>query len=199
MEIEISRLSESHKNFVRETENAEIDDAEHELKPVKVLSLPVSTKKKIEVEDFVKNFRNRFNEIRGILQEHVELEGLASINKLSERKKVSIIGAVLDKRITKNKNVIFEVEDLTGRVKVLINQTKPELYSLAEEISLDSVLGFSGVGNKEIIFANNIVFPDTPLIEKKKSPVEEYALFISDLQYGSGLFMEENFKKFIEY
>ena len=60
-------------------------------------------------------------------------------------------------------------------------------------------MGISGSGNKEIIFANEIIFPDSILPEKKKSPVEEYAIFIGDVHYGSKLFFHENFNKFINY
>ncbi len=167
---------------------------------VSVLSKSPPLIKKIEVEDFVKNLRNRFYEMKNLLQERHGLDNLISINKLSsKRQKASIIAMVSDKRTTKNKNIILDVEDFTGETRVLVNQNNPELYSLAEEIVLDSVLGFSGFGDKEIIFANNVVFPDIKVLEKKKSPVEEYALFLGDLHYGSKFFMEENFQKFIDY
>jgi len=167
---------------------------------VKVLSKTPSFRKKIEINDFVKNLRSRFQEIKEILQEHSELEGLISINKLSNvRQKVSIIGIVSDKRATKNNNLILEVEDLTGKIKILVNQNKPELYSKAEEISLDSVVGFTGFGDREIFFVNNIVFPEAAISERKKSPFDESALFICDMHYGSKLFLEESFMKFVDY
>ena len=201
LEIEISRLSETSPvtNSKEEDMQADFSQKEELEESVRVLTKPVLTKKKIGVEDFVKNLRNRFSEMRNILHDHTSLDNLVSINKISPGKKISIIGIVLDKRVTKNRNIIFEVEDLTGKVKVLVNQNKPELYVLAEEIPLDSVLGFSGSGDREILFVNNVVLPDVPLIERKKALVEEYVLFISDLQYGSSLFLEDNFRKFIDY
>lgn len=155
--------------------------------------------KKLEVGDFVDNMRSRFNQIRKILQDHSELTDLVSISKLSRGKKSSIIGTVYSKNITKNNNIMMEVEDLTGRTRVLVNQNRPELYQQAEDIALDSVLGFSGTGDSEIFFANAIVFPDAVVSEKKRSTVDEYALFIGDVHYGSKLFMRENFLKFIDY
>ena len=167
---------------------------------VKVLSKAPSFKKKAGVEDLVKNFRDRFCEMKYILQDHSELDSPISINKLTmKRQGISIIGIVSDKRVTKNGNMLLEVEDLTGSVRILINSNKPELYEKAEDIALDAVLGFKGFGDKEILFANDIIFPDSMLPERKKSPVEEYALFISDLQYGSKLFMKKSFLKFIDY
>jgi len=168
---------------------------------VKVLSSVLGlTTKKIEVGDFIKYFRNRLMEIRKILQANSSLKNLVSINKISgNRQNLSVIGIVSNKTITKNKNMILEVEDLTGKIKVLINNNNKNLYEKAEEVTLDSILGFSGVGDREIIFANDIVFPDASIAERKKSPVEEYALFLGDLHFGSKLFLEENFLKFINY
>lgn len=195
LQIEISKEVSSEKKIYREAISGEEKEED-----IKVLFKPLLLQKKIEVDDFVKNLRNRFYEIKTILQEHAELDNLVSINKLSrDSHRVSIIGIVSDKRVTKNKNLLFEVEDLTGKVKILVNQNKPELYKKAEEIALDSVMGFSGSGDMKIFFINNIVFPDSVILERKKSPVEEYALFIGDLHYGSKLFLRENFHKFIKY
>lgn len=167
---------------------------------VRVISKTPSFRKKIEVDDFVKNLRSRFQDIKEILQEHSELEGLVSINKIARvRQKISIIGLVMDRRMTKNKNLILEVEDLTGKIKVLVNQGKQELYKKAEELSMDTIVGFTGVGDREIFFVNDIILPDAVLPERKKSPVDESVLFTGDIHYGSKLFMEESFMKFVDY
>jgi len=168
--------------------------------PVEVVSYPTFSKKKVEVSDFTNFFRNRLNRMRVILQEHPNLKNLVSINKISgNRQGISVIGLVADKKVTKNGNIILELEDQTGIIKVLINQNKKDLYKEGEEISLDSVIGISGSGNKEIIFANEVVFPEAMLPARKKSPVEEYALFIGDLHYGSDIFLRKSFDKFIDY
>lgn len=167
---------------------------------VRIVSMAPPSSKKLEVKDFVKYFRNRFESMRNILQEHSELDNLVSIDKLSNNNQsVAVIGMVSSKTITKNKNIIFEIEDLTGKLKVLITQNKKDLYEKAEEISLDSIIGFKGSGSKEIFFVNDVVFPESLLPERKKSPFEEYALFIADLHFGSNRFMEKNFLKFLDY
>jgi DNA polymerase II small subunit len=194
LQIEISKESS-----IKTTKKIQIEE-ETSNPSVKVLSKIPSFRKKIEVDDFVKNLSSRFLSIKEILQERSELENLISINKLSKtRQSVSVIGIIVDKMVTKNRNIIFEIEDLTGRVRVLVNQNKPDLYKQAEEISLDSVMGFTGFGDREIFFVNKIVFPEVAVFERKHAPIEEYALFISDLQFGSKLFMREKFDKFIEY
>ncbi len=198
LSIEISRQkSEPDRNIFELNKEDKLNDFSED---VKIFSKTPAFYKKIEVEGFVKYFRNRFYELSKILQQHSELNNLVSINKISGNKQgISLIGIVSDKRITKNKNILFEIEDLTGKIKVLVNQNKPELYEKAEEISLDSVIGVKGSGNSEIIFVNNIIFPDSVLFEKKKSLVDECVLFIGDLHFGSKLFLESNFLKFIDY
>jgi DNA polymerase II small subunit len=208
LSIEISREKQSlergnvseNSEKVKETNSKYKYEEGKEENKVKVLSTVPISNRKIEVQDFVTHFKNRFIEMRGFLQNHSELESLVSISKIfGNHQKISIIGIVSEKSVTKNKNIIFEVEDVTGRIKVLINKNKKEIYEKAEDVALDSILGFKGSGNEEIFFADDIIYPDSVLSERKNSPKEEYALFAGDLHFGSKLFMKENFLKFIDY
>ncbi len=155
--------------------------------------------KKIEVKDFVRNFKNRFRVLQGILQERAELENLVSINRLEQGRQASIIALVYDKRITKNGNVFLEVEDLTGRVTAIVNKDKEELFKKCGEILLDEVIALKCSSGGELVFVNDIIFPDIQIFEKKKSKVEEIAAFISDIHVGSNKFLEKNFLKFISW
>ncbi|MEA3329580.1 MAG: metallophosphoesterase [Nanoarchaeota archaeon] len=155
--------------------------------------------KKIEVKDFVRNFKNRFKFIKKILQEHSELDNLISINRIEESKQMSIIGMVYSKRLTKNGNVLIELEDLSGKVSAIINKDKEELFEKSNELLLDEVIGVKCSGSKEIVFVNEIIFPDAKIHEKKTSKYEESVAFISDLHVGSKKFLEKNFLKFIDW
>ncbi|MBS3080370.1 metallophosphoesterase [Candidatus Pacearchaeota archaeon] len=166
---------------------------------VKVLSSPVIASKKLEVRDFVKYFRNRYNLLRKILYDRPELTNLISIDKVSGNRDFSIIGIVTKKQITKNKNIILEIEDLTGKVKLLINQNKEEVFNKAKEILLDDVIGFRCNGSKDFLFVQDLFYPDSFLKYKKMSKRESYALFISDIHVGSKNFLENNFNRFIDW
>lgn len=167
---------------------------------LRVLSSVVNLTKKLKASDFTKYFKTRYSELRNILQERKELETAISINKISgQRQNLSIIGIVFEKRITKNKNILIQVEDITGRIAVLVNQNKPEIYDVAKEILLDDVIGIRGVGSREIVFANEIFYPDASLSEKIKINRDEIVAFISDIHFGSTNFLEENFLKFIDW
>jgi len=203
LSIEISREKQSlnKQELQKEKEKSKTGYKWDEGGKINVMSSAPSNKNKIEVQDFINYFKGRFVEMRGFLQNHAEIENPLSISKIfGNRQKISIIGMVYDKSITKNKNIIFDVEDSTGKIKVLVNKNKQETYEKAENIALDSVIGFKGSsGNGEIFFADDIIYPDSVLSQRKNSPKEECVLFLGDLHFGSKRFMKENFFKFIDY
>jgi len=198
LEISRERYVETETEEKKESEKSEFKG--FKLGNLKILSNYPSLKKKIEVGDFTKYFRARYSELRNFLQERKELEGLSSINKINgKRQSVSIIGLVFEKRVTKNKNILLDVEDLTGRIRVLVNKNRAEIYDIARDILVDDVIGIKGFGNREIIFANEIVYPEAFLSEKITLDRDEKIAFISDIHVGSNNFLEKNFLKFIDW
>jgi len=158
---------------------------------------------KKKVEDFILYFRERFKSLESIMRGRSELQNVLSINRITnkrERENISIIGLVSDKKITRNGNFIITLEDQTASINVIVNKSKPELFEMTKDIVLDEVIGVTGVNGDNIIFANNIIFPDIPLTkELKKSPDESYIIFLSDLHVGSEYFLEEKFIKFTNW
>lgn len=171
-----------------------------QIRNIKVINSIANLGRKIQVEDFVKHFRSRFSELRRVLQEHSELDNLTSINKIgSQRQNLSIVGVVYAKRVTKNKNILLELEDLTGKISVIINQNKPDVYEKAQNIILDGVIGVRGSSSNNWFFANDIIYPDMVLNEKTSMGADESIAFISDVHVGSKMFLEKNFLKFIQW
>lgn len=166
--------------------------------PVTILKSFTIPPRKITMQNFVNHFRKRYTELKKILEGRLE-KSLISINKIGpERQNLSVIGMVSSKKVTKNKNIILEVEDLTGKISVLISKNKNGLCQKASEIVLDEVIGLNCSGNSEILFAQDIIFPDL-LAKKIQTDYDEYVLFISDLQVGSSYFLEQNFLKFVKW
>ena len=65
---------------------------------------------------------------------------------------------------------------------------------------LDEVIGISGSLGNKIIFSNVVLYPDIPTtIEMKKAPDEAYAVFLSDIHFGSKDFLHEEFDKFTKW
>lgn len=159
--------------------------------------------KKRDVETFTNHYRQRYNVLKNILILRSELQNTISINKLNnkiEQEKVSIIGLVSDKRITKNGNLLLNLEDQTGMVNIVVSKNKKTLFDKANDILLDEVIGVCGLTGDKIIFVNDIYFPDIPRNNPvKKYEDEIYVAFTSDMQVGNKLFYEKNFMKFIDW
>ena len=170
---------------------------------VKILQSYKEEPKKREPQDFVDYFNNRYRALEKILKQRQEFRNTISINKISNKKEkenIAIIGIVNTKQITKNGNLILLLEDPTGQRRVLVNKNKPTLFNEAKDIVLDEVIGVVGVNVETIVFANNIVWPDTPTNkELKKAEHETYALFLSDLHVGSAKFLPDDFEKFLKW
>ncbi len=159
--------------------------------------------KKRECQDFVSYFNARFRSIEGMLASRPELKNITTISRLKfvkERESCSIIGMVFEKQVTKNGNLIIKLEDQTGFVNVLVNKSKPALFNLAKDLVYDEVVGIVGTSSgKDLIFVNNLLLPDIPSSDLKKSPEEGYAVFISDLHVGSKKFLAEEFSRFVKW
>jgi len=77
---------------------------------------------------------------------------------------------------------------------------KGGLFEDAKDLVGDEVIGITGTVGDGIIFINEIYFPEIPRgIPIKKGEIDEYAVFISDLQIGSKKFLRASFLKFIRW
>ncbi len=156
-------------------------------------------KKGLGVKDFVKMYRGRFNFFKELFLNRPTLKNIISIDKLNNNRGASLIGMVYNKRKTKMGNLLLTIEDLTGRVNLIINKGKKDLFKIAEEVSLDSVIAIKGSGNRKVFFVNELFFPDSFLDERKFSKLDEEVAFISDLHFGSKKFLKEEFSNFIDF
>jgi len=170
---------------------------------IKIIFSYKSNPKKRAAQDFVEYFNIRYKTIARILKQRPELQNTISINRLltkKDRDHITVIGMVRDKKYTKNGNCMLTIEDGTGNIRAIINKTKPDLFRLAKDIVLDEVIGVVGVNGDNVIFMNNLLFPDIPLNnEIKKTNEEVYTLFLSDLHIGSKNFLDEDFNRFLRW
>tara|TARA_Y100000310_G_scaffold345568_1_gene466723 strand:- start:1234 stop:2709 length:1476 start_codon:yes stop_codon:yes gene_type:complete len=158
--------------------------------------------KKREVKDFVLYMKARYKQMKKILVQRGDLISAISISKANgkqAKEPAAIIGIVQSIGQTKNGHYMLELEDPTGISKVLVSINKEELIEMMDQIVLDEVIGVSGMTGDNIIFANQIYFPDLPVKEYKKISDDVAVAFISDLHVGSKLFAKEEFEKFIEW
>ncbi len=157
--------------------------------------------KKLEVKDFVGNFRARFQQLQRILMQRAELQGnLVSIGKISsDRASLSVIGMVTEKHVTKNRNLMLKLEDLTGVIKVLVKPDREEVFSAAEELQLDDIVGVKCSGNRDFLFAHEIFFPDAIKFDKVRFNEDVSIAFISDIHCGSDRHLRKSMEGFLEW
>ncbi len=158
--------------------------------------------KKRTVDDFVAFYNKRYETLKNILQQRKELEASTAISRIlakEPREAASVIGIITSKTETKNKNIMLEIEDPSGILKVIINKSRPDLFRAGKELLLDEVVGITGKTGTKILFADHLVQPDIPHREIKKLDTDTMLLFTSDLHVGSNQFLEESFLRFISW
>lgn len=203
-------ISEEKRNILNELaeeikepeENFE-DEKYEESENVIILKNYKGESKKKEAKDFVDYFKKKYEYIKKILTSRSELDEAISIRNIFSKENnsiVSIVGCILSKNYTKNNNIILEVEDLTGKINVIISKEREEVFNIADDLVEDEVIAISGSLSKGVIFANTILLPDIPnTFEFKKSPDLVYAGFIGDLHVGLNKFMGKNFNRFLNW
>lgn len=170
---------------------------------VKIIKSYKEEGRKRAVGDFVSHFNTRYTKIKEILQKKQNMQDAISIKRIegkTEREPVTIIGMIYERSVTKNENIMFTVEDPTGRTKVLVNKNKQDIYNIAKDCVCDEVIGVSGVTGDKIIFADNITLPDVPPTnELKKGPEDIYVVFTGDQHVGAEKFLDEKFENFLKW
>lgn len=156
-----------------------------------------------EVDNFIACFRNRFQRLMCLLKRngtagYVELAGI----KKQINEKARIIVLVTDKRKTKKGNILLDVEDLTGSFKVVISNSKfnEKIAEIAKNILRDDVIAITGKVMEPYLIAEEIEWPDLPVIrEKKRSEVDVATAYMSDIHFGSKYFLGKYLKAFTDW
>ncbi|MEM2963672.1 MAG: DNA-directed DNA polymerase II small subunit [Candidatus Anstonellales archaeon] len=155
------------------------------------------------VEDFIYHFTDRFERMKALIRRSRTTDKpIVETNRLKEfeRKEVRLIGLVYEKRITKQGNLLFEIEDLKGTAKVLVKQSDYRIFALAKSVLLDDIVAIDGRVSDPFVFATDIMYLDLPTIrEQKKTDIDVAIAYLSDLHIGSKNFLEREFSKFIEW
>ena len=123
-----------------------------------------------KVEDFVAYFRDRFQRLSRLLSlyssKYPETE-LKDIKK-NENQKVKAIVMVTDIRITKNGNILMEVEDLEGKFKILFTQRDAETFEKAKLLVRDDIIAAYGKVTNAFLIVEEFEWPDMPVTRDKK-------------------------------
>ena len=171
---------------------------------VEILFDYIDKSKKINVSDFILYFNKRLEYFKKIINKKIDENSLIQIKDLEKVKdsdsEISLIGLVNKINETKNKHYIIEIEDKSGLIKCFINKNKIDLIKIIKNLSLDEGIGIVGKIGENIIWVNDILIPKPQSkSEYKKTSVEEYVAFISDIHFGAKVFVDNAFSKMIDF
>jgi len=178
-------------------------DYESDIQVVHTRDVTGKSRTKGEVENFVSYFRNRYTRISRFLRipGAESLVDLKDIKRyLNERVRINVM--VSSKKETKKGNLLLEVEDLTGSFKVVFssNSRNEKLAEKAKGILLDEVVSISGKVLEPYIIADDIDWPEIPVMRERKKSEKDLAIaYLSDTHFGSRYFLEKEFKSFIDW
>ncbi len=147
-----------------------------------------------DVPEFLQYYNDRYEKMKKLLLRRREMKSATTINRLERRdegEEATTVGMVNDKYSTNSGKWIVEIEDNTGKFKVLASEDEGEM------IVQDEVLGIRGNMGGDIIYADNIIRPDLPIPQGVQTTKDEVrAAYISDLHLGSKDTLMERFNRF---
>ena len=151
------------------------------------------------IGDFVKYFQDRFNRLKRLLVNRREMMGALPVAAIRNRAgEVKTIGFVVERQSTSKGGVIFEIEDESGRIKVLC--TKPEKTPM--DVITDEVVGVVGTMNpaRDLIYANQIVRPEIPVRRRShRTERDLHVAFAGDIHVGSKTFLDTQWARFMDF
>jgi len=156
-------------------------------------------KEKRTLQDFVDYYNDRYERVKNLLLRRRDIQSAMSLSHLDTRSdgdEVSVVGVVNDKYKTNSGKFIVNVEDPTGTFKLLVEEED------GENIVMDEVIGANGSLGDDIIFVDDVIWPDLPLPSSdtvNTADEEVYAAFISDIHYGSIDTLNDTVQKFVDW
>ena len=155
-------------------------------------------------QDFASLFKDRYTVIRKILQtQRREIANALPIDRIKKTMTdVQLIGIVKNVKTTHNGHRLIELEDDTGTATLMALKGTNEVFSLANEVVLNEVIGVVGRPSKngDLIIVQNIIFPDIKIQhEKKRTELSLCTAFLSDIHIGSKMFMEPEWNAFLRW
>ncbi|MFA5077235.1 MAG: DNA-directed DNA polymerase II small subunit [Candidatus Micrarchaeia archaeon] len=200
-EAAIARLGENKVEVVRSSERALASEYDSDIKIMHQLDVTGKSRTTGSVEDFTAYFRNRYQRMSRLLSSASKYPtvGLSDIKK-EVNENVRIVVMVYDKRDTKKGSVLLEVEDLEGRFKVVVPRNTEKTYAKAKRVIRDEVIAITGKVLEHFLIAEDIDWPDLPVMREKKLSERDVACaYISDIHFGSRHFLEKQFQRFIDW
>jgi len=158
-------------------------------------------------DDFVAYLNDRFKRISEIMNQSMlsmangRINSIEKLKEYANGREATIVGMVFDKRVTKNGNILVNLEDSTGVAKVIFmnNDRNSELYKNAKKIANDDIIAVKGKISGAFLIANAILWPDIPIHNRHAANEDLAVAFVSDIHVGSKLFLEKKFSQMLRW
>lgn len=157
-----------------------------------------------KLDDFIAYFQNRYEKMKRLFRARKDSMEAVTVKEASgggEGSKAKIIGLVTSKRETERGKILIELEDLTGTLSAAMTNKDDKLYYKGSRVLLDQVICIDGtIRADKTILVREITWADVPYDRRPnqaKEPV--FAVLISDIHYGSAMFLRDQFEEFISW
>ncbi|MBU7043592.1 MAG: DNA-directed DNA polymerase II small subunit [Theionarchaea archaeon] len=184
-------------NFVRATR----PEIEHDFRILRDITRDAVSEG--NCKDFVNLFQSRFEKLSRMFRVKPSMrdfQPISIVKKMKPRDHVKTVGIISEYYHTRNGNILMTIEDEKDSIKALIHHRNEHMMALAQMLLEDEVIGITGVLGQDIIFIDQVEFPDIPVGRTLNSSTEDICVAItSDLHVGSKDFLEAAFLRFIRW
>ena len=151
-----------------------------------------------EIGDLITYFQSRYEKLSKILKQRPDLKMTTKVADIEDgQTTLNLILMVKEIRSTRNGHRFVEFEDDTGSISILFSNKNEELFAEAEKLVKDEVVGVIANKDNDFVIANQLIYPGVTRIQEKD--MDFGIVFLSDVHIGSLTFLEDAFKKFIDW
>ena len=151
-------------------------------------------------EGFAGLFKDRYERLLAVVKGRLDTKGVEPVSSakgVPQGKKVKVAG-LLSNRVNRRNNVEVTLDDPSGTVRIVCQDDL--VTKAALEAPLDGmVVVEASRGKSGQLYANSIVLPDVPGRRVVSTSHRVYAVLLSDLHIGSRMFLQEDFKRFLQW
>jgi len=151
------------------------------------------------INDFARYFQDRYRRLRRLVVNRREMLGAVPVAAVKNRGgDVKVVGMVTERQSTSKGGVIFEIEDDSGRVRVLSTGAK----GTPVDIVTDEVVGVVGTANskRDLVYAEQVVRPEPPVRREPHTTDRDLRVaFAADIHVGSNTFLDTHWNRFMDF
>jgi DNA polymerase II small subunit len=161
---------------------------------------PEETKSVGNSDGYIDYFNSRLSQLERIIKHRVDVRDAISLSqavKLPLKTKFRTIGIVTSKSARSNR-LFLDLESRDNIVTVMVSGE--EVIRKGLEILEDQVICIDGFRYREdLIIANDLIWPDMPIHEIRRSKENVCAVFVGDVHIGSKYFRDDLFDRFVRW